>query len=88
VSFQATEKPVARLRGVDDRELRETYPLISWDEPVQVRVFGHLAGRWVCRYCIALHGLKAVEIGTVPFAYDTRRDALAHIARSHASSQG
>jgi hypothetical protein len=41
---------------------------------------------WVCRYCIALHGLKAQDIihSALPdMAFASREDALEHIDRAH-----
>lgn len=63
--------------------LRAAFPGIPWDQPVQVKVLGHPPGRWVCRYCVALHGLRAADLGACPFAFDTRRAALDHIEQAH-----
>jgi hypothetical protein len=39
----------------------------------------------VCRYCIALHGMKGAELieGNVAFAYAARTAALNHIDQAH-----
>lgn len=68
-------------------ELRSRFPSIEWDEPVRIKVPGGPPGRWVCRFCIALHGLKAAEIDACPFAYATRLDARKHIVTSHGEEQ-
>jgi len=70
------------IRG-QEALLRRDIPWVSWDEPVQVHVLGRPAGRWVCRFCIALHGLAAAQIDTTPFAFDTRNEANAHIKQAH-----
>lgn len=68
---------------ISELELQERFPEIPWDQPVQIHVLGKPAGRWVCRYCIAMHGLKAQAIDVTPFAYDTRLEALNHIDVAH-----
>lgn len=63
------------------QELRDSYPEIEWDEPVKVTV-GAIGQWWVCRICIAQHGLKAAEIDATPFAFISPEEALEYI-RSH-----
>ena len=69
----------------DEGELRRRYPEIPWDQPVRIKVLAGSPGWWVCRVCIALHGLKASELetGGLPFAFMTRRLALDHIEMAH-----
>lgn len=72
---------------IDELELRSRYPEIPWDQPVLVSVTG--LHRWVCRYCIAMHGLKAQDIvqkREPEFVYHDRADALAHIDNEHHDS--
>lgn len=66
-----------------DELLRRSFPEIDWDEPVPVHVIAYPRGRWVCRYCIVRYGLVAADSATTPFAYDTKRETRAHIAREH-----
>jgi hypothetical protein len=72
---------------VNEGELRSRYPEIPWDQPVHVSVLDHEdLQTWVCRYCIALHGLKAQDIihSALPdMAFASREDALEHIDRAH-----
>jgi ribosomal protein L40E len=86
---------------IDEYELRTVYPEIAWDEPVEVHVLPasfaissakdaeivktHSLSRWVCRYCIAMHGVKAQDVreGQCEFAYLDRDDALAHVGEAH-----
>jgi hypothetical protein len=47
---------------------------------------GNTDYHWVCRYCIAMHGLKAQDImqGRTPeFVYETRAEALTHVEAVH-----
>ena len=68
---------------IDEGTLRERFPEIPWDQPVKVSVIGFGPGRWVCRYCIALHGLRGDEINDSAFVFDTREETLDHIERDH-----
>lgn len=68
---------------MDEGQLRAQFPSIPWDQPVQVRVLGHPAGRWVCRYCIALHGIRGDQVASSPFAFDSRGAALDHVDVAH-----
>lgn len=68
---------------IDEGELRHRFPEIPWDQPVRVTVIGYGPGRWVCRYCIARHGLRGEEIDQLPWAYETRAAALDHIEGEH-----
>lgn len=65
---------------MDEGELRASYPAIPWDQPVRVRVTGQ-PGVWCCRYCIALHGIKATEV--FQKGWETREEALDHIEEIH-----
>lgn len=65
-----------------DEILRGRYPQLHWDDPVPVTVAG-VGDFYVCRYCIARHGLRASAIKETPFAYDTVDLALAHIDAFH-----
>jgi hypothetical protein len=82
---------------IDEGELRRRFPEIPWDQPVLVSVLApnlsidaaphdDYISRWVCRYCIAMHGLKAqaiVQRREPEFVYLTREDALEHIETVH-----
>lgn len=63
---------------IDEGELRTRFPEIPWDQP------GH-AVAWCCRYCIAMHGLKAQNLihNRTQNAYRTSAIARAHIERAH-----
>lgn len=64
-------------------ELEKRFPTIPWDEPVQIHIVGNKQGWWVCRYCIALHGLHALQIEHTPFAFVSREHAVNHIRDMH-----
>jgi hypothetical protein len=73
---------------MDEGTLRERFPEIPWDQPVLITVEGYVSSHshWVCRYCIAIHGVKAIDLiqERVPeMAYALRRLALDHIEREH-----
>jgi len=51
---------------VTERQLVEIYPEIRWREPVEVRVTGGKIHGLGCRFCMALVGLKASEVGSLP----------------------
>jgi hypothetical protein len=61
--------------------LRQRFPEIAWDEPIKITVGGY--ERWVCRLCIATHGLKASDIDRVPYAFKTYENAVAHVRGEH-----
>jgi hypothetical protein len=69
---------------IDEGILRERFPEIPWDQPVQVSVFRH-PRVWVCRYCIAQHGLRAEGVinERIAFSYHSREQALNHIEAVH-----
>lgn len=69
---------------LDEGTLRERFPEIPWDQPVQVHVTT-IASYWCCRYCIALEGVSARNLirGNVPFAFPTRDACLDHIEEGH-----
>jgi len=71
-----------------DKELREAYPAIAWDEPLQMTISsdeGTSYYGFACRYCIGQKGVKAADViagkPDMP-VWQTRRGALAHI-RTH-----
>jgi hypothetical protein len=76
---------------IDEGALREEFPEIPWDQPVEVHVVNDRAAGndfygWCCRYCIAMHGLKAQDIiyGRVPEqVFDSRDRVLDHIEAAH-----
>ena len=71
---------------MDEGELRERFPEIPWDQPVEVKVAGmEQMPVWVCRVCIALQGLRAVDLHpiTIRHAFYSRDDCLVHIEATH-----
>ena len=76
---------------LDELYLRTEMPEIPWDEPVLISVLVEMSRsgvleRWACRYCIAMHGLKAQEIiqeRAPEYVYFDRAQALAHIENTH-----
>lgn len=75
---------------LDEGTLRERFPEIAWDQPVQLLVpkglhTPEVLERWGCRYCIALYGLKAQDIiqSSSTFVFVRRRDCLDHIEAAH-----
>jgi hypothetical protein len=67
---------------IAESQLRLLFPEIPWDQPVPVKV-GGFPPVWVCRYCIARHGLRAVEIEEVAYSFHDRAEALDHIGQVH-----
>jgi hypothetical protein len=70
---------------VDESDLRSRFPEIAWDQPIEVTITGH-GTFWVCRYCVALHGLRAQDVieGVVPeMVYDDSVFAKLHIDAIH-----
>jgi hypothetical protein len=62
---------------LDEGALRERFPEIPWDQPVEIHVLavttigrtedtideeGRSFSRWVCRFCIATKGVKGVDL--------------------------
>lgn len=72
---------------MDEGELRNRYSEIPWDQPVLVTIAGRSFFQlWTCRYCVALHGLKAQDViqhRAPEFVYHSRTDALDHIENVH-----
>lgn len=69
-----------------ESDLRYDYPEIDWDEPVPVRLVGYEDVFWVCRVCIALHGLRAERITSTNYAFRQRDHARRHIESTHPAS--
>lgn len=70
------------MSWITEKALRSIFSEIAWDEPVPVTVAG--GDPWfVCRYCIAVHGLRANEIVETPYAFASRDEALGHIHSVH-----
>lgn len=68
---------------MDEGTLRERFPEIPWDQPVELvlsRSHRHDV-IWVCRYCVALDALGSPAFAAVP--YNVRDEALEHIDRAH-----
>ena len=77
---------------IDEGDLKRSFPGIPWDQPVLISIRGNEHSLtptlevWACRYCVALHGLKAQDVlaNRVPEqAFKTRADALDHVDRVH-----
>jgi hypothetical protein len=76
---------------IDEGTLRERFPEIAWDQPVAVTILGaeelpdDEALFWVCRYCIAMKGLRAQDAraGTAEHVFSLRAACLDHIERVH-----
>lgn len=70
-----------------EQELRQRYPEIPWDRPVKIQIAGmEQLDLWVCRFCIAMQGLKAADIvaGVPPeFAFHSYVECLTHIDTAH-----
>lgn len=62
--------------------LRAQYPAIPWDEPLLVNIGGKQV--YVCRYCVALHGVKGIDLLNGTAGYSSSYEAIEHIA-DHAS---
>ena len=73
---------------ISEEELRRRYPEIPWDLPVPIHVpLSRVPSYFVCRYCIAMYGLKAQALIAEEVAYASRRrnDVLVHIGEEHTS---
>jgi hypothetical protein len=77
---------------IDEGTLRARYPEMPWDQPVALSVFNEWGSEppvlefFACRYCIAMHGVKAQDIihGRTPESvFTTRDDCLVHIESAH-----
>jgi hypothetical protein len=47
-----------------EAQLRKRFGAIEWDRPVEVRTPTDWG--YACRYCIALKGLKAADVSSLP----------------------
>ena len=63
-----------------DAELREEFPWVPWDAPIKVEQPGLDRPRFACRYCIALKGLKGVDVRSLP---TDPAEVIPHIAEAH-----
>ncbi len=53
------------LKNTEEKQLEDRWPLIKWRQPIAVTVMGQ-DRHYVCRFCIALHGLHAKDVGRWP----------------------
>jgi hypothetical protein len=73
---------------ITEQQLRELAPDFPWDKPIMLHLTDLDYVYWACRYCIAMHGLKAGEISdshnrpTFVFLY--KESAQEHIDGQHA----
>jgi hypothetical protein len=77
------------LPVIDEGSLRDEFPEIAWDQPQRITITGGEGTSyygWLCRYCVALKGLRAVDVlqgnPDAP-VWETREEALGHIALFH-----
>lgn len=61
-------------------KLRVEFPEIPWSEPVRVTLFSGEGG-YACRVCVALEGLKGIEVPELP---DDPEAVRQHFAEAHA----
>lgn len=66
--------------GAPEQRLVNQYPSIAWLEPQLVTIPGRISGL-TCRFCTALHGLKASEISRTGFA--TVEEFRRHVDQMH-----
>jgi hypothetical protein len=57
-----------------DQQYRDNFPDVHWDEPIPITMGGK--GGWVCRYCVAKHGIGGSETHRL---FTTKRAAQAHV---------
>lgn len=63
-----------------EQELEEQYPDIKWREPVILVGIHTGTQRFGCRFCIAMHGLKAGELFKLPLVAEAIER---HIEKEH-----
>jgi hypothetical protein len=70
---------------IDEGTLRERFPEIPWDQPVPLTILGDERRWYACRYCIALHGMRAADVlaGENSFTFLGKQPAFAHIEMEH-----
>lgn len=51
---------------MEDQELRQAFPDITWDMPIMLSVIGDETQHYGCRLCIARNGLSAQRIPELP----------------------
>jgi len=71
-----------------DKELREAYPAIAWDEPQRLTILTEPTPfeGFACRYCIGQKGVKAADVMAGKpdtSVWRTQDEALAHIGANH-----
>jgi len=67
---------------MNDKDWERTFPFIPWREPISITVVAGIH-RWVCRFCIQRHGLKAVALAECPFAFEDAASCADHIELEH-----
>lgn len=65
--------------GQEDR-IERSMPDIRWRSPLRVTVMGTSDTRLCCRFCIAMHGLKAADVKIKP---KTLEDFCRHLKEVH-----
>jgi hypothetical protein len=50
-----------KIPDMNEQQLREKFPALSWNEPISIVVLGK-GRRLGCRLCIAMYGLKAQDL--------------------------
>jgi hypothetical protein len=62
-----------------EQELKDTFPSIAWDDPVEITVPG--LGRGLgCRFCIAQYGLSGSDVQNLP---QTQEEFEQHMVLMH-----
>lgn len=61
------------------RDCERAYPWIPWRTPLRVEIVDGASG-YACRICVALHGLKAEDVGLL---WETPEAVEAHTRASH-----
>jgi hypothetical protein len=69
-------------------ELESRYPLVSWREPQRVTLAGDGTAHYLCRVCVANHGLHRGDIPKLPTDPSTvrRHIEVAHVAAEAAGA--
>lgn len=82
MTFKQCDSPVGPMRPVGaftETDLERRFPFIPWRSPLPARRPDGISGL-ACRFCIALRGLKAREIGALP---QTESEFERHMREAH-----
>lgn len=65
-----------------DAACERRWSTIEWRQPLNISILG-LGDKIGCRFCIARHGLKAAQAGTLSYLFDQPAEFATHFAEVH-----